>query len=236
MLEDEGSQWSFICAANLGQVYPAGEIGLASDSSILQAARNSIHLRSIWEKESRQWSQNWRPGLIPEFMMGSGAWNDFNQSCLFFPSAVRVGYDPEIIWNELKLLIETRGRPNGFLKNTPHGIENCSTVPNTINEMLLLSHENVLRFFKVWPRDTHPNARFMNLRAAGAFLVSADLINGIVDHVQIVSLKGQDCVLENPWPCKVMTIKAGDDLAVSTRSETLDLKTRCGEVYTLIPG
>ena len=52
--------------------------------------------------------------------------------------------------------------PNGFQQGNPHGIENCSTTPNTINEMLCMSHvpagaapgTQALRVFPAWPRGS----------------------------------------------------------------------------------
>ena len=51
----------------------------------------------------------------------AGAFNASNLSCLFFTAAVRTGYDPDIIWNEMRDMIIHRGIPNGFLKENPHG-------------------------------------------------------------------------------------------------------------------
>ena len=62
----------------------------------------------------------------------AGAFNASNLSCLFFTAAVRVGYDPEIIWKEMRDMILNRGIPNGFLKENPHGIEQLNTIPDAI--------------------------------------------------------------------------------------------------------
>ena len=58
--------------------------------------------------------------------------------------------------------------------------------------MMLLSHENVLRFFRVWPKQSQPNANFHDLWAHGAFRCSAVLKDGVVGDVRIVSEKGRD--------------------------------------------
>lgn len=46
-----------------------------------------------------------------------------------------------------------------------------------VTEMLLQSHEGVIRFFPCWSRNCG-NARFGTLRANGAFIVSAELKGG----------------------------------------------------------
>ena len=78
--------------------------------------------------------------------------------------------------------------PNLLLYYGGGGIENCGGFL-AVNEMLLQSHEGVLRFFPCWPKDQ--DARFGSLRGVGAFLVSAELKNGTVAGVKIVSEKGR---------------------------------------------
>ena len=136
----------------------------------------------------------------------AGAFNASNLSCLFFTAAVRVGYDPKIIWKEMRDMILNRGIPNGFLKENPHGIEQLNTIPDAIQEMMLQSCEGIIRIFPVWPRAEHPNASFRNFRAWGGFEVSAALKNGEVERVTILSHKGHPCRIENPWPGKSVKV------------------------------
>ena len=78
-----------------------------------------------------------------------------------------------------------------------------------INEMLLQSHEGVIRFFPVWPKEE--NARFGGLRAVGAFLVSAELKDGTIRGVTLHSEKGRACTVQNPWPGKqVQLVRNGN--------------------------
>ena len=136
----------------------------------------------------------------------AGAFNASNLSCLFFTAAVRVGYDPEIIWKEMRDMILNRGIPNGFLKENPHGIEQLNTIPDAIQEMMLQSCEGVIRIFPVWPSAEHPNASFQNFRAWGGFEVSAVLKDGEVERVTILSHKGHPCRVKNPWPGKSVKV------------------------------
>lgn len=208
--EDKGGKWSLHFPGNIMQIYPAGVIGLDSPAGELEIARNTVHIHSLIEDnlaEYRKLHEDIRkPDSEDPHFYKAGAWNAGNLSCLFFPAAVRVGYEPEVIWRELSDRFQHRGMPNGFVEKNPHGIENLSTVPNTIQEMMLLSHENVLRLFRVWPRQSHPNAAFENLWAYGAFQVSAALENGVVCNVSIHSHKGGPCTLENPWPGKTVRV------------------------------
>jgi len=144
-----------------------------------------------------------------------------------------VGYDPKVILAKLRQMVTTMGAANGFIKRNPHGIENCSTVPNTINEMLCMGHNGVLRLFPVWPKDA--DARFANIRAWGAFLVDSKLADGVVHYVRIRSERGRACTIQNPWPCQKVTVMRGAVKAETVSGPRFTLKTQVGEELTLRP-
>jgi len=170
---EKGTAWWPDNTLGIQHIYPANGIGLGSDPELLQVARNTIDVMQRWF--------------------------DGNGSSTFFPAAARVGYDPTVLLGKLHEY-STKAWPNGRLWCGGGGLENNATVPNTVNEMLLQSHEGVLRFFPVWPMDKP--ASFVNLRAYGAFLVSAELKDGFVSGVKIVSEKGLPCTVQNPWSGK----------------------------------
>ncbi|WP_130838390.1 glycosyl hydrolase family 95 catalytic domain-containing protein [Lachnoclostridium sp. Marseille-P6806] len=214
--EGKGGRWSLHFPGNIMHIYPGGAIGLSSNPEELETARNTIHIHSLMENALAKRLQKEQhatdaSGIVGDFNVPAGedadphfyktgAWNSMNLNALFFPAAVRVGYDPEIIWAELKDRLVHRGLPNGFFRQNPHGIENLSLVPVTVQEMMLQSHDRLLRIFPVWPRRQHPDAAFRCLRACGAFEVSAALRSGEIAEVKITSLKGRALTLENPWP------------------------------------
>ncbi len=181
---EKGTAWWRDNTLGIQQIYPAGAIGLDSDPKLLEVAHNTIDIM--------------------------GRWIDFNGSNSFFPAAVRVGYDPNVILQKLGDYSENT-YPNGFQKDNPHGIENCSTVPNTINEMLCTGHNGMLRVFAAWPRDR--DARFHNIRTWGAFLVSSALANGRVEYIRMRSEKGRPCTLVNPWPNRKVQLQRNGQMA-----------------------
>ena len=176
---EKGTDWWGDNTLGIQHIYPAGQIGLGSDPGLLETARNTISVMHRWK--------------------------DFNGTNSFFPAAARVGYDPDTILNYLRLYT-LNTYPNGFQRDNPHGIENCSTVPNTINEMLCQGHGGILRIFPVWPSGR--DARFGNIRVDGAFLASAERKKGILMPVRIISEKGKTCRMVNPWPGKGVLIKS----------------------------
>ncbi|MDR2382381.1 MAG: hypothetical protein LBD76_00635, partial [Prevotellaceae bacterium] len=183
-----------------------GAVGLDSDPELLKVARNTID-------EMQRWL-------------------DSNGSNSFFPAAVRVGYPPDVIMQELRRYTE-HACPNGFQLDNPHGIENLSAVPNTINEMLCMGHQDVVRLFPVWNRSL--DASFHRIRVEGAFLVSSALKNGEVTSLSIYSEQGRPLCLLNPWKGRRVSVSEwldGKRTVKKTYSgERINLPTKPNTMY-----
>jgi len=203
---EKGTDWWDSNTLGIQHIYPGGQIGLDSDPELLKIAHNTIDVMQRWI--------------------------DFNGSNSFFPAAVRVGYDGDTILKKLHRYIENT-YPNGFQLNNPHGIENFSTVPNTINEMLCMGHGNILRVFPVWPKNR--DASFSNIRIEGAFLVSSELKNGEVQHLEIFSEKGKTCNLLNPWTDRTIVLIRPKGVEESLQGNRLEIKTSVGEKILVKP-
>lgn len=201
---EEGTAWWRDNTLGIQHIYPAGAIGLDTDPNLLEIAQNTIDVMNRWV--------------------------DFNGSSSFFPAAVRVGYDPNTILRKL-LDYSKNTYPNGFQKGNPHGIENCSTVPNTINEMLCMGHGHILRVFGVWPRAR--DARFCNIRAWGAFRVSSALKNGRIRYVRLHSERGRHCTLVNPWPGQEIQLYRNGKAAERLQGDRVSFQTSTGEEILL---
>jgi len=204
-LTEKGVAWWDSNTLGIQHIYPAGQIGLSDDSELLQIARNTL------ESKNR--------------------WLDFNGSNSFFPAAVRAGYHPDTILKKLHQY-SVHIYPNGFQLDNPHGIENYSTVPNTINEMLCMGHQGIVRFFPVWQRDK--DAMFHNIRIEGAFLVSGEINSGVIRNITIISEKGKDLCAKNPWEnSNVQLIRNGKPDQILS-GEMLNIKTQPNEQIKLI--
>ena len=202
---EKGTDWWQDNTLGIQHIYPAGQIGLDSDPDLLKVAHNTIDVMQRWQ--------------------------DNNGSNSFFPAAVRIGYDPDIVLKQLNRYVD-HTYPNGFQLGNPHGIENMSTVPNTINEMLLQSHEGILKLFPVWPKDEP--AEFHQLRSYGAFLVSSKLENGKINYLEILSEKGRVCKILNPWGGKVILVR-NKAKKEALSGDVLSFSTNIGEVIELYP-
>ncbi|MEI6809819.1 MAG: hypothetical protein WCN95_13955, partial [bacterium] len=188
-------------SVGIEHIYPAGAIDQNSDPKLVEIGLNTIRAMS-W-------------------------WNHNGATTGFYPAAVRLGFEPATILEKLKELIAIYHLPNGFVCC----LEDSSTVPNTINEMLCMGHHDVLRVFPVWPKDK--DARFLNLRVWGAFLVSSELKGGVVKYVKIHSEKGRPCNLVNPWPGKAIDVYRDGKKVDTLKGERVVLKTEAGVTLVL---
>jgi alpha-L-fucosidase 2 len=117
----------------------------------------------------------------------------------------------------------------------PMGIwtENLA-LPVVLNECMMQSYTGTIRLFPN-TRNLGP-ARFRNLRAAGAFLVSASFDGKSVSQVSLLSEKGKDVRLANPWKrsaVRVIRRRDGSSIPVQTEKGIWVFATDAGETYNI---
>ncbi len=134
------------------------------------------------------------------------------------------------------MVLQVHGRysdttPYDFM--APMGIwfENFA-LPAVIDECLLQSYNGELRLFPNWPKGRR--AEFRTLRAAGAFLVSANVADGAVQWVEVVSEAGAPLKVINPWDGPVRVTRSAGEIIITGDRLTMD--TQPGEVIGLQPG
>ena len=172
-LTEQGMDWAGANSLELQHVFPAGCIGLGSPPELLEIARETVRQLAVWD--------------------------DSNSFPTFYTQAARVGFDPDMILEKLTgQLRSPHALPNLYLFYGGGGIESCGGITGAINEMLMQSHEGIIRLFPGWPH--HRDAQFDTLRASGAFLVSSALRSEVVTSVVIHSEVGGVCRLANPFP------------------------------------
>ncbi|HEY4106073.1 MAG TPA: hypothetical protein VGM44_19365 [Polyangiaceae bacterium] len=202
-----GLEWNDGNAIGSQLIYPASQIGLNSDATLLQTALNMVTVMSRWD--------------------------DDNGTNTFYPAAARVGYDPASILTHLQEWITNHTYPNLHIHTGGGGIENFNTVPSTVSEMLLQSFQGEMRVFSNWPKGV--DARFGDQLAYGAFRVSADERSDVVKYVRIISAGGGTAVLVNPWPNgSVEVYKNGSDMGAKSGAK-ISLDTAAGDIFHLAP-
>ncbi|MFA5328425.1 MAG: glycoside hydrolase N-terminal domain-containing protein [Prolixibacteraceae bacterium] len=132
-------------------------------------------------------------------------------------------------------VLQVNGRYNdltdyGYMDPMGIWFENFA-LPAVINECLMQSYDGTIRLFPNW--DKSKNASFQNLRAAGAFLVSAKLEKGKVVEVKVRSEIGSDLKIILPW-AKGGTVGSLRNEEKAT-FQTLEMKTKPGETIVFHP-
>ena len=196
---EKGRAWCDSNSLGIQHIYPARGIGLSSDEEALQIARNTLDELSRWE--------------------------DYNAFPTFFTAACFLGYDPDELLRRLNRELRVHGFDNLFIYYGGGGLECASTVSSTINNMLLQSHEDFIRIFPVWNRNTP--ASFENLRADGAFIVSGSIKDAKIEPITIVSERGRFLRVLCPWESGMSIICDGNTLACDLEH------VRDGDVYSL---
>lgn len=162
-----GIRWRNDNTVGLQHIYPASQIGLSSGEKLLKIAKNTYFIN-----DRRL---------------------DDNGSNSYLPAGARIGVDPDFLIEGIHQNIKEFALPNGLFRHYGGGIEHLTTIPATVNEMLMQSHQGVIRLFPCWNKNS--DAEFQNLRADGAFLVSAVLKEGKVTSLKIKSLMGKRCTV-----------------------------------------
>lgn len=133
------------------------------------------------------------------------------------------------------MVLQVHGRyndelPFDFMARMGIWFENFA-LPVVINECLLQSYNGTIRLFPNWPNDQ--DAEFTSLRAVGAFLISAKIVQGTVRWVEIASEKGKPATVINPWTGQAKIIRGKN--VTTTRDRILTLPTKVDERIRLEP-
>ena len=201
-----GIRWRDENTVGLQHIYPASQIGLSSGENLLKIAKNTYFIN-----DRRL---------------------DDNGSNSYLPAGARIGVDPDFLIEGIHQNIKKFGLPNGLFRHHGGGIEHLTTIPATINEMLMQSHQGVIRVFPCWNKTD--DASFENLRADGAFLVSAELKNEKVVSLEIKSLKGRKCTVECSGIKSVISKADNKEIPFERKENTVSFETQKNTDYVLI--
>lgn len=137
---------------------------------------------------------------------------------------------PEAL-DQSRAYLKTLENPNGMFVPSCGPLVEIVGVAAMISEFLVQSVENTIRVFPCWPKEK--DARFSNLRAQGGFRVSAELKDGDVSRVTLVSENGRDCTVMNPWPGQAVRFTRNGKPAEEDKGERLVFKTAADETIEL---
>lgn len=175
--------------------------------------------------------------------LGTSAWVGYSFSWLACLRA-RAG-DGRGAVEALRIFAEAFCSPNTFHLNgdqSGRGFSNYTYRPFTLEgnfafaagvmEMLLQSHNGLLRVFPAVPDDWE-NLSFDKLRAAGAFLVSANRRDGETADIRILSEKGGEVRILDPWPDSRTHLSGIGNFNLIEDGRIIRVRTRPGDRITL---
>ena len=222
-VRDAPHEYVYNVPVTLAPVFPGEQVGLGSRSELLEVARRTARTVRLEGGNDLVW----QPFVRARLGMLDLDW---------FKREVRYCLTPLGMANDR--IRQTGGRYRDetdfdFMMRMGVWTENLS-LPAVINECLMQSHDGAIRLF--------PNAAalgkgsFRELRAAGAFLVSAAWDGKAVAEVTLKSEKGSTARVVNPWTSSradVRAVQAGAAVSYRLRDGLLEFDTRAGESYIL---
>jgi hypothetical protein len=217
--------WIYNIPVTLAPVFPGERIGLDSKSEDLEIARRTartIRLEGGNDVVYQPWIRA-RLGML-----------DLD----WFKQEVAYSQLPNGIVNDRVRQVGGRYKDStnfDFMMRMGVWTENLS-LPGVLNECLLQSYSGTLRVFPN-TQNLGP-ARFRNLRAAGAFLVSAVWDGRIVSDVEIHSERGSPVRFVHPWggrSVKVLRVRDQKAIPVQSTNGALQFNTESGERYRIRP-
>ncbi|MCG8307082.1 MAG: hypothetical protein MI975_06780 [Cytophagales bacterium] len=174
--------------SHLLAIHPLGLIDYAKGDDDKAIVNNTIN--NLINKGPDWWtgySYSWLGNLQARAFDGEGA-----------AKTLRIFSENFCLPNSFHVNGEQHNRGYSKMKYRPFTLEGNFAFASAIQEMLIQSHSGVVKLFPAIPADWI-NIKFENLRTYGAFLVSAEMEEGLVTEIEIISEKGGELVLENPF-------------------------------------
>ena len=168
---EKGQRWHPDNDVGQQHIFPCGCVGLSSPEEELTIARNTVNQRKI-------------------------GFTDGNAVSSFYAIGARIGFNPAYMIDRLRKFDRETGLPNLLHNVGGGGLEYCAVAATALNEMALQSHQGTVRIFPDW--DSRLDCSYENPRADGAFLVSAEMKNGVFVKATVVSEKGMPLRLVFP--------------------------------------
>jgi alpha-L-fucosidase 2 len=214
--------WIYNIPVTLAPVFPGERIGLGSDEADLKIARQTA--RSIRLEGGNDLV--YQPLILARLAALDLEW---------FKQQVRYCQLPNGIANDR--VRQTGGRYHDstdfdFMLRMGVWTENLS-LPAVVNECMLQSYTGPIRLFPN-TQNLGP-ARFRDLRAVGAFLISAAWDGKVVSGLEILSERGGNIRVVNPWGAESRVRVTASQKQVPVRLENglIEFATSAGERYAI---
>jgi hypothetical protein len=202
---------SFLC--ELAPVFPSGIVGLGErGSERFDAAKNTVR------ELDHGPLFNCTPTIAGARLgMGEHALKTLTlmvENWQLFPQGFFVDTPPNYtanLWEVNQAAIIQNGQRSAQFAELPNRwfdlptFEPSGSLMTTLNEMLMQSHDGVIRLFPALP-ESWKDAAF-RLAAVGAFVVTAERRGGETLPFTVGSARGGRCRMENPWPGAPLSVR-----------------------------
>ncbi|MGH9343753.1 MAG: glycosyl hydrolase family 95 catalytic domain-containing protein [Terriglobia bacterium] len=216
-------EWIYNVPITLAPVFPAEQIGIGRGEEQWEIARRTARLLRLEGGNDLVF----QPMIRARLGMLDLEW---------FKQQVRYCILPDRIANDR--IRQVGGRYNDstnfdFMMRMGVWTENFS-LPGVLNECMLQSYTGTIRLF---PNTNNLGpARFQRLRAAGAFLVSASHNGKQVTSISILSEKGREVRIAQPWPggrIRVTRTRDRQSLPIQEEKGVFTFPTEPGHEYQI---
>lgn len=250
-LDDEAAHWT-----NIGKELPQldvdkdGSLNIAKGFPYKNSHRHFSHAMSIYPLGLIDYSQGKASQKIINATIkrlqdvGPDYWCGYSYSWLGNMQAR--AFDGEGAAKTLKTFAECFCLPNTFHANgdqsksgksqfqyRPFTLEGNFAFASGIQEMLMQSHTGILRIFPAIP-SSWKDVSFKDLRAMGAFLVSAEKKDGRVKLINIYPEQGGICQIALPTSMLNREVSIeGNDGEVTRKDNILTIHTKKGEAIRI---
>lgn len=245
-LKDEAKRWQSVLAEFPDFSFSAddGRLLVAPNLPLRETHRHFSHLMAIHPLGIFRWENGDRDQKIIQAALeelerlGTDLWTGYSFSWL--ANLAARGKDGDRAEQALEIFAKAFCSPNSFHLNgdqtksgysrftyRPFTLEGNMAAPAGIQEMLLQSYGGIIRIFPAIP-ETWQDVGFYQLRAQGAFLVSAKKQAGHLQQLEIFSEKGGTLRVE-----KLFNI---DDYSVKLRKARQDVSGKNVLLFECEPG
>jgi len=200
--------------SHLMAFHPLGLLSLDNqdDKLIIESS-----LRNLEKQGTSQWtgySFSWLGNLYARTKQGNKAVEALNTfaRCFCSPNSFHLNGD------------QCKEGHSSFTYD-PFTLEGNFAFAAGIQEMLLQSHLEKIEIMPAIPQDWK-EVSFRDLRAQGAFLVSAEKKNGVIDSFAIYSEKGGEAVIQLPFPTFTIQESTKAERGFSLKGEKNILRIR----------
>jgi alpha-L-fucosidase 2 len=174
--------------SNMMAIHPLGLIDWSKGEKDQEIIKASIHkLDSVGPSQWCGYSYSWLGNMKARAMDGVGA-----------AEALRIFATCFCLRNTFHANGDQSKTGKSSFTYRPFTLEGNFAFASGIQEMLIQSHTGIIELFPAIPADWK-DVSFQQLRAQGAFLISAERRNGKMKSVKIVSEKGGQLNMMNPF-------------------------------------